>query len=234
MTVDLTHRVDIPEFLDASEHDPQALRASLRHLVSINRWLGGRRVVLRYMATWVPKGGSARVLDVGAGAGDIPAALLAWARRRGRTLRVSALDRQRVVLRLAGVRSGRPGLDVVVGDGFALPFADDTFDVAMSSLTVHHFPDDRGTQFISELARVARRAVLVNDLERTALHYYGALALAATVWRDSYYARHDAPTSVRRAFRPSELAALGEAAGLRDVRVERHFPFRLALVGRPA
>jgi hypothetical protein len=41
------------------------------------------------------------VLDVGAGAADIPVTLVRWARRHGRRLRVFALDRGRATLRYA-------------------------------------------------------------------------------------------------------------------------------------
>jgi hypothetical protein len=44
---------------------------------------------------------------------------------------------------------------------------------------------------------------------------------------------HDAPLAVLRAYRPGELRDLLRAAGLDQCRVVRHFPFRLAVVGRP-
>jgi hypothetical protein len=80
---------------------------------------------------------------------------------------------------------------------------------------------------------VARRAVLVSDLERTRLNHLGARVLAATLWRGNPITAHDAPLSVLRAFTAAELAAVGREAGLRRVRVRRHQPFRLVLEGRP-
>ena len=43
--------------------------------------------------------------------------------------------------------------------------------------------------------------------------------------------RHDAPLSVLRAYRRGELRELVRSAGLEQIRVERHFPYRLAAFG---
>ncbi len=83
------------------------------------------------------------------------------------------------------------------------------------------------------MARVCRGVVLVNDLERHRLHYLGARALAATVWRHCPVTRYDGPLSVLRSFTRAELEVLGRRAGLLDLRVRRHFPFRLVLEAHP-
>jgi hypothetical protein len=41
--------------------------------------------------------------------------------------------------------------------------------------------------------------------------------------------RHDGALSILRSFKAGELVELAQRAELRDVRVERHFPFRLVL-----
>jgi len=42
------------------------------------------------------------------------------------------------------------------GDGFSLPFKDESFDVVYSEGVIEHFPIDRSTQMIREHARVCR------------------------------------------------------------------------------
>lgn len=51
------------------------------------------------------------------------------------------------------------GNTVVQGVAEALPFADDTFDVALAVITIHHWPDLQAG--LAELRRVARRQVIV-------------------------------------------------------------------------
>ncbi len=230
-------RLRATEHLDAAEHEPAQLDVTLDHLAAVNRWLGGTRVVLRHLRQWLPEGGGgcSRVLDVGTGAGDIPRAIVGWAAKGRRVVDVHGVDIQvPIAFRARDRCASESSIRVAVADGMRLPFADNTFDVATSSMTLHHLDDSHTHIFVAELSRVSTRAVIINDLERHPINYYGARMLAATVWRTDRYTRHDGPISVLRSFSPRELRRVGEKAGLRNVVVHRHFPYRLALVGQPA
>ncbi len=232
-------RIRATEHLDSHQHEPAQLDLTLDHLVAVNRWLGGTRVVLKHLRQWLPEGGGgagcARVLDVGTGAGDIPRAIVAWAAKGRQAVDVHGVDIQVPIAFQARDRcASESSIRVAVADGMRLPFADNAFDVATSSMTLHHLDDSDTHAFVAELSRVSTRAVIINDLERHAINYYGACVLAATVWRADRYTRHDGPISVLRSFSPRELHRVGEKAGLRNVVVHRHFPYRLALVGQPA
>jgi hypothetical protein len=129
--------------------------------------------------------------------------------------------------------SGRPGLLLVRADGRDLPFPDGTFEISLCTLTLHHLPNSDAVRFLAEMARVTRRFVVVNDLERSWLHLQGSRLLSATLWRRNPLSRHDGPTSVLNSFRADELRGLAQAAGLVNPSVRRHFPFRLVLTGEP-
>ena len=228
-------RLQATEHLDAAKHEPAQLDLTLDHLATVNRWLGGTRVVLKHLRQWLLEGGCSRVLDVGTGGGDIPRAIVAWAAKGRRAVDVHGVDIQVPIAFRARDRCASESLiRVAVADGMRLPFADNTFDVATSSMTLHHLDDSHTHVFVAELSRVSTRAVIINDLERHPINYYGARVLAVTVWRTDRYTRHDGPISVLRSFSPRELHRVGEKAGLRNVVVYRHFPYRLALVGQPA
>lgn len=224
-------REDRPEKLDELWHEPSKLAMTLNHLVGVNRWLGGTRVVVGHLSRVLPLDRPVRVLDIGTGSADIPRRIVRWARRRDRRLELVAVDRQRQVAAVARERCATvQEIRVVVGDGRTLPFRDGTADVAVASATLHHLGDEEAVAFLRELARVSRGAVVINDLERHPVNYFGARVLASTVWRRSPYAE-DGPISVRRSFRVDELLELGRTAGLREARVHRHFPYRISLVG---
>jgi SAM-dependent methyltransferase len=116
----------------------------------------------------------------------------------------------------------------------SLPFAAGSFDVALCTLTLHHFPDEAAARLVSELARVSRGLVLVSDLERQPLAYLAAKALSLTWWRRNRLTRSDGPLSVLRSFTAEELGEIGRRSGMQEARVRRHFPFRLILEGRPS
>jgi MPBQ/MSBQ methyltransferase len=94
-----------------------------------------------------------RVLDLGAGIGG-PARFLA-ARYRAR---VTALDATARFCRAADRLTRGAGLadrvEIVCGDALALPFADQSFDLAWTQAVIQNIADK--PQFISEIARVVR------------------------------------------------------------------------------
>lgn len=217
------------ELLDAPHHDPGELSHSLDQVAQVNTWLGGTRALRRHLAAWLPALPSARILDVGTGNGVTLREVTSWALGRNRSWTGVGVDVGRQTAALAR----DAGSIVVLGDALRLPFADASFDLSLCTLTLHHFPDDEAVRLVREMRRVTRCAVLVNDLERTRLNYLGARALAATVWRGNRLTRNDGPLSVRRSFTASELRDVGLRAGLSEVRVRRHFPWRVVLEGKP-
>lgn len=218
------------ERLDQPANEAE-LATGLDHLSAVNRWLGGRRAVLRSLAPLVTRGSPISILDAGTGAGDIPRALVAWAHRQLARVRITAVDRHRQTVRIARERTRiHSRITIARTDVLALPFRDRTFDFALLSLTLHHLDDDARPAALRELRRVTRRAVLVNELDRTWPHLIGAKLLSWTLWRRDPVTRHDAPVSVRRGFTPTELLDCAREAGFTNARVRRFFFYRLVLI----
>ena len=91
------------------------------------------------------------ILDVGCGPGDL-ASLLA---DRQPGARVVGLDISPAMVELARARDGAAGrLRFEIGDVAGLPFDAGSFDVVVSTLSLHHWPDP-GAGF-AEIARVLR------------------------------------------------------------------------------
>jgi SAM-dependent methyltransferase len=221
------------ERMDEPDADEALLEAALRHVAAVNRWTGARRALLRHLPEALPPDRD-RVLDVGTGAGDLPLAIADWAARRGRTLRLTAIDRHPGTLAVARRHlAPRPGIHLARADAVSLPFPTGSFDLALLSMTLHHLDGSALVGSLAELRRVAAGGrVIVAELERALPNYLGARLLAATVWRRNSITRHDGPVSVLRAFSPAELHALAARAGLREPRVHRHPFYRLVLTAR--
>ena len=216
----------VEELLDGPLDDPAALAGNLRDLRRVNRLLGGVRLsrlaidlLLRVAPTHLDLSPTS-IIDVGTGAVDIPVALLADARRRGRRLEVFAVDARPEVLETA--RAIRPalgrlaGLAIGVSDGRSLPHPDRSIDIAHASLLLHHLEPDDAVAVLVEMARVARVGVVVNDLNRGRMHWLGAWLIGHLLTRNRY-TRRDAPLSVRRAYTRREMRGLLAQAGLRPV-----------------
>ena len=171
----------------------------------MGRYSGGLAPQLADLAG-VTAGRSA--LDVGCGPGGLTAELVA---RLGPDS-VAAVDPSEPFV--AAARERNPGVDVRVAAAEALPFDDDTFDVALAQLVVHFMADP--VAGLREMARVTRPGGVVAACvwdhagERSPLSVFwrAARALDPSVHDESDLA----------GARAGHLAELFSAAGLRDVR----------------
>ncbi len=197
---------------------PEALR-SLADLRFVNRWLGNRGSLLRAVRAYLPPGG--RLLDVGCGSGDVPAFLLA--RLPGPLLAVG------VDVKTLHLRAAPRAVRRVVADVRRLPFPDGAFEVVTASLFLHHFDEEELPAILAGLHRLARRALVVNDLHRARVPYFFGRAAFPLLFR-SRVSVEDGLLSIRRGFRADELRAAFTRAGLPTVTVHREFPYRLLAV----
>jgi SAM-dependent methyltransferase len=219
-------RVNTPEILDSPDCPPHEIEASLRDLSLINRWFGGvtttRKLIERVASATGKKHFS--VLEVAAGFGEVPRLAAQQLARQGITLEVTHLDRAASHL--------LPGTHTVVADALALPFPDSSFDLVSSSLFAHHLEPDELARFAAEALRVARHAVLINDLIRHPLHL--ALVYAGFPLMRSYVSRVDGVASVRRAYVPDEmrkiLASASPNGSSPRLEISRHYLFRMGII----
>jgi ubiquinone/menaquinone biosynthesis C-methylase UbiE len=201
----------------------------------INRWYGGRGLILQYLSRFAEllPHRPLVILDVATGSADIPAAIASWAHVRHVPVRVLALDINPDILDEARkVVAGLPEITLVRANAFALPFSDRSVDVVVNALTLHHFSFDDAASMLREINRVARGGFLVNDILRSWPAYVGARFDAAVIERNRL-ARHDTPISVLRSFTWQEFHDLVRAAGLASVEIRGHRLLRAVLVRWP-
>lgn len=217
----LSGRIILPELLEDAAAGPT--RKNLEELVTINRLLGGHRILLDSMESLEEPSSEFTFLDIGAASGDMGRVL----NRRFPRARVFSLDRR--MLHLENTPEPR-----LLGDAFALPFADASVDYSHCSLFLHHFADADVVRLLAEMRRVARKAVVLQDLERNPVPYY-FVPLTRPIFRWSRLLLYDGPISVEAAFHAGELRKLAHDAGLQNAVVSVHRPaFRLSLIARVA
>jgi SAM-dependent methyltransferase len=223
----LSRRSTALELLDGGRLAAHELHTNLADLARLNRLPGGGRASVRAISRLVGNHPNATVLDVGTGAGDLPLVFAA------RGWQVVALDVDPAVLEVARARTaGVDGIRVDEGSATALPFDDASVDVVHSSLLVHHLDPSEAVRALAEMARVARRGVVVNDLRRGVLPLLATAVAVAALGR-CRTTRHDGLLSVRRAHTPSELGRLLAAAGLRVVHRSASWMPRIVVAAVP-
>jgi 2-polyprenyl-3-methyl-5-hydroxy-6-metoxy-1,4-benzoquinol methylase len=219
------------ELLDAPDIPISDLEENLDDLRRVNFFLGSRLLVLVTLRRlWRAAGAPAewRVLDIGTGAGDIPAVLTRWSQEQGIRPTVVAIDQQWQVARYARAAL-LPPITVLQANGLHLPFHPRSFDVVVCSHVLHHLDWQAGIALLRAMTTVARYGVVVNDLVRSWLPYYGAKFLLPFFSRNRL-TLHDGLLSVLRAYRVKEVREMAQAAGLIDAQVRTVLMYRLLLV----
>ncbi|MBI2180865.1 MAG: methyltransferase domain-containing protein [Deltaproteobacteria bacterium] len=240
------------EMMDLPGQPRELLEKDLRNLRIINRRLGNYRNVVRGLNRLVgaQKIGRFSLLDVGTGSGDVPARITDWAQQRGIKTSIVALEPEPVTAQVAATLTNPPfipllqwgkacpeqsrregdfrrcGISVVRGDGMAPPFRAASFDFVLASQLLHHFSEDQIIRLLRIWSPLARRAIIVSDLVRHPLAYYGIRLLTKLCTRNAM-TRTDAPLSVARAFTLAEWRALLREADVGPFQVFSAFPFRV-------
>ncbi len=215
-------RTVVNEMIDTGEGTPSEIAGTLTDMQSLNRMFGGEATTLAMLRRVVARTGrnNLRLLETGAGFGQVPFAARDALQRSGILVEVTLLDRVESHL----VRGARN----VVGDALALPFQDGSFDVVSCCLFAHHLEPPEIHAYANEALRVAKSAVLINDLVRHPVHF--ALALAARPFYRSRLTRHDAPASVQRAYTVEEMCDLLNNTRAARVEVQRHYLYRMGAI----
>jgi ubiquinone/menaquinone biosynthesis C-methylase UbiE len=219
--------------MDRPDADPAMLARSLRFIRTINAALGYTRATLRHLErfsrTW-RRGETIRVIDFATGSADVPRAVLRWADARGFDVRVVGVELHAETARTAARASTHDRrFTIVQADVLDLPFGDGSFDYALTSMFLHHLPDDHVVRVMQSMSRVARRGIIAADLIRNR-RAYAWITLFTLVANPML--RHDARVSVRQGFTRGEILALRDRAGIGFARFYRHFGHRFVLAGQ--
>jgi ubiquinone/menaquinone biosynthesis C-methylase UbiE len=227
----LAHRQRASEWMDAPDADPVLLDHSLRFLRRINRLLRYTRSTIthleRFSRTW-NAGEIIRIIDFATGSADIPRAIVRWADRRRLKVQIIGVDLHEHTAQMARRASLDPRIQIVRANVLALPFPDQSFDYAITSLFLHHLSEEQIIEVLRAMDRVARRGIIAADLIRNRRAY--AWITLFTLFANPMV-RHDARVSVAQAFSASEALDLARHSGLSYLQLHTHFAHRFVLAG---
>ncbi len=217
-------RVPQREILDEDGLSTEAAIASLGDLRVVNRWFGGVRTTA-YLLRRAMRGSGLRaasVLEVAAGDGYSITRATERLKEEELDVEPLCLDRRE----LQGNAHCCPR--AMVGDALALSFPPESFDFVSCGLFVHHLAPAQVVDFVNGALRVARHAVLINDLRRSWLHL--ALVYSGMPIFRSPISRADGLASVRQAYTPEELAGLMAQTRAASSEIRLKYLFRMGAI----
>src|SRR5215213_2249237 len=223
-----SHRL---EHIDTGNYTAAEYEDCISELQFVNRWMGDAHSLKATLLHEIESKSlpSFSILDIGAGSGELLRVAATWARETSRHLSAVGLELNESMAESIMEESEQfDEISSVRGDALKLPFSDAEFDYVMCSLFTHHFVEEQVIEILREMGRVAKRRIFVIDLHRHPIAYFFYTTVGKLVLKNRLI-RHDGALSILRSFKADELVELGQRAGLQDIWIERHFPYRLVL-----
>lgn len=214
MTPDLSIRAaDARELMDDPAADARMLDRTYARFAAVNRVVSPWRTEYRREIRPRAGRGELRVLDVGAGAGDLTRALARRLRRDGVAAQVTALDADQRAVRWADAHDDGAGLRHVHATTGDLVRAGERFDVVLSNHMLHHLTGGELDTMLADSERLLAPGgvALHHDIARGRAAY---LLFAAVTWPFATnllagsFIRPDGLVSIRRSYTVRELAGI--------------------------
>jgi ubiquinone/menaquinone biosynthesis C-methylase UbiE len=206
--VTMLTRVLEPELMDTADdaREYDAMDHAAVNMVFVND-------LLRVVRAWGSpparvQQATLRILDLGAGTGQIPIELA----RRAPNVHITAVDAALSMLALARTNIAAAGLtdriDLTLADAKRLPFTSASFPVVISNSIVHHLPEPRAA--IAEAIRVAAPGGLLFHRDLARPDDEPALQQLVTVYaaESTPYQRNLFADSLRAALTADEMSDL--------------------------
>ncbi len=215
-----------PELLDLHAGNLSEVRRSLGDIRRINTYMGGAKPVCDAVWELLDDTKNATILDIGTGNADILLRLKKQARQRGVRLNLIGLDINARHLQIAREDTiNHVNIELLGADAFNLPLRDQSVDVVISTLFLHHFRAPQIRALLNEFSRVARVGWTMHDQVRDALPLW-FFRVARPVLARSYLTRYDAVASIYRAYTPDEMREI--IAPIEGAWVATSFPYRMS------
>ena len=218
-----------PETMDDLNMEGEELASTLVQIANVNKWLGGIAVVLDGLKKILKshdKKDPIKIADFGCGGGEILREIALWARKKNYKVELVGYDANAFTIEYAREQSKSfSELRFEKLNIFEFKAIENEFDICLCSLFLHHFNEEEIAQIIGKLYSSSSKAVLINDLQRSALAYYLFKFVTFTL-NASKMVRNDGLLSIRKSFRKNELKSIAEIALVKNYSISWKWAFR--------
>jgi hypothetical protein len=196
----------------------ELLRDTLDKLGNINKWLGGNRVTIDGISQLLKhksKDKTYTIIDLGCGHGDILRLVAKYGREQGYKFKLLGIDANQDATDYANELSvDFPELTFENIDIFSEQFEALDFDIALTTLFLHHFKNEDILNLLGSLSKHAKLGIVVNDLQRSKIAYGLFKLLGLTI--TNHMIVQDGLTSILRAFKRTDLEQFSEKLRLKS------------------
>ncbi|MDX1627980.1 MAG: methyltransferase domain-containing protein, partial [Fulvivirga sp.] len=171
-----SYRSEQEEIMDDLEAGGPLMDQTLKELETINKWLGGNAVTIdgvKKLLKAAPTDKKIRIVDLGCGGGEMLRLIADWATQQAIEVELMGIDANPHVIAFAEKQSkAYDQICYLSINILSEEFKVVTGDVFISTLFMHHFPDDTLIAFLKQLKKQASIGIVINDIHRHWLAYY--------------------------------------------------------------
>jgi len=221
------------EIMDDLDCNGEVVDQTLRELDFINQWLGGNVVTIdavKFCWGEIPVDQSISIADLGCGSGEMLRILARLAKKGNRQIAFTGFDANPNIVEYASNHSREfKNITFQATNIFSRDFQQQQFDFVLATLFTHHFTEDELVILLKGLQKQTTTAIIINDIHRHTLAYY-SIKLLTQLFSKSSMVKFDAPLSVLRAFKKSELESILKKSGLTNYSLTWKWAFRWRLI----
>lgn len=229
MALDTTFRTDLEESMDDFSLDNEDLTTALNDIARINQLLGGNSVTLNGVKKLIhdfPKDKVITIMDFGCGSGDMLRMLSKFGKKNNLKFQLIGIDANEATIRHAEKSSaGFDNISYLAEDIFLFDFSEYTIDIALITLTLHHFKNGEIIKIMRVILNLVKKGIVVNDLQRNKLAYRLFQAIIF-IFRLEKMTAQDGLISILRGFKKADLEKFSKELGLKKYSIKWKWAFR--------
>jgi ubiquinone/menaquinone biosynthesis C-methylase UbiE len=209
------------EIMDDFSIRDERIDEALNELKIINKFLGGISTTISGLKYFINADKEElRIFDIGSGSSDN----LITAKRTYPGLQIISIDKN-----LRALSSSNNLLEKINSNAFELPFKNSSCDIVHVALFLHHFTEEKINILLKEFLRIAKRGIIINDLQRSYFALLG-IKILTVLFSKSEMVKNDAPLSVKRGFKKQEILKLLASVGITNFVIKKKWAFRWMVV----
>ena len=229
MALDTTYRTDLEESMDDFSMDNAGLVTALDDIARINQLLGGNAVTLDGVKTLIkdfPKDQVITIIDFGCGSGDMLRMLSKYGKDHNLNFKLIGIDANEATIRHAEKCSTNfENISYLAEDIFLYDFSKFSIDIALITLTLHHFKNDEIIKIIKVISNLVKKGIVVNDLQRSKLAYR-LFQTIIFIFRLEKMTANDGLISILRGFKRPDLEKFSKQLDFQKYSISWKWAFR--------
>lgn len=217
------------EIMDNFELKGSELKDALDKIATINQLLGGNKLTLQGVKKLLSKHDFLKpitIIDIGCGNGDMLRKLADFGAINNYNFKLIGVDANAFTINYAIELSQKyVNINYTCVNILDASFEELQYDIALCTLTLHHFNDLEIKKIVTIFNSNARIGFVINDLQRSWVAYR-LFQWLCFIFRLNTMSREDGLTSILRGFKRQDLEILSKNIGLKNYQIYWKWAFR--------